>query len=88
MTGRPWQALRTPLMTLLRLNGSPTPERLMTVRLVVSTVVKRRPHSGHCRRRRMAEPSSAMRLSTTRESGLRQNGQYTSVPPLPQAWTP
>jgi hypothetical protein len=38
--------------------------------------VNLRPHSGHWRRRRMAEPSSAMRLSTTRESGLRQNGQY------------
>src|SRR6476469_993498 len=67
-------------MTLLRLNGSPTPERLMTERLVVSTVVNRRPHSGHWRRRRMAEPSSAIRLSTTRESGLRQNGQYMAFP--------
>ncbi|BAS08503.1 hypothetical protein AHiyo4_19250 [Arthrobacter sp. Hiyo4] len=81
LTGRPWHALRTPLMTLLRLKGSPTPERLITERLVVSTVVNLRPHSGHCRRRRMAEPSSAMRLSTTRESGLRQNGQYMVSPP-------
>src|SRR3954447_20885613 len=75
-TGRPWQALRTPLTILLRLNGSPAPERLITVRLVVSSVVKRRPHSEHWRRRRIAEPSSVTRLSTTRESGLRQNGQY------------
>ena len=30
----------------------------------------------------MAEPSSAIRLSTTRESGLRQNGQYTFGSPL------
>ncbi|GAA2864630.1 hypothetical protein GCM10010523_26170 [Paenarthrobacter ilicis] len=77
VTGRPWQAFRTPLMTFIRLKGSPTPERLMTDRLVVSTVVKRRPHSGHCLRLRMDVPSSAMRLSTTRESGFRQNGQYT-----------
>jgi hypothetical protein len=63
-------------MTFERLKGSPTPDLLMTVRLVVSMVVKRRPNFGHCRRRRIAEPSSWRRLSTTRESGLRQNGQY------------
>jgi hypothetical protein len=40
----------------------------MTVRLAVSTVVKRRPHSGHCRRRRIDVPSSAALESTTRES--------------------
>ena len=54
VTGRPWQALRTPTRTLARLNGSVAPERLTTVRLAVSTVVNRRPHSGHWRRRRIA----------------------------------
>ena len=68
VTGRPWQALRTPATTLSRLNGSAAPERLTTVRLAVSTVVNRRPHSGHWRRRRMAVPSSVARESTTRES--------------------
>src|SRR6185503_14403186 len=50
-------------------------ERLVTARLAVSTVVKRRPHSGHCRRRRIEAPSSVARLSTTRLSVWRQNGQ-------------
>ena len=59
-----------------RLNGSVTPERLTTVRLAVSTVLKRRPHSGQTRRRRMATPSSVLRESTTRESAERQNGQF------------
>ena len=68
LTGRPWQALRTPARTFARLNGSVAPERLTTVRLAVSTVVNRRPHSGHCRRRRIAVPSSVARESTTRES--------------------
>ena len=45
-----------------------TPERLMTEMVVVSNVVKRRPHSEHWRRRRIAVPSSVVRLSTTRES--------------------
>ena len=75
VTGRPWQALRTPASTLSRLNGSVAPERLVTVRLAVSTVVNRRPHSGHCRRRRIEVPSSVARLSTTRLSACRQNGQ-------------
>ena len=47
VTGRPWQALRTPDMTFSRLNGSMTPERLMTFRLAVSIVENRPPHSGH-----------------------------------------
>src|SRR5205807_1179390 len=51
-----------------------------TARAVVSTVVKRRPHSGQERRRRIAAPSSASRESTTRESGCRQNGQCTLAP--------
>ena len=78
-TGRPWQALRTPDTILLRLKGSVTPERLTTVRLAVSTVLKRRPHCGQTRRRRMATPSSVLRESTTRESPDRQNGQFTPV---------
>src|SRR4051812_3517408 len=75
-TGRPWQALRTPETIFGRLNGSVTPDRLTTVRLAVSTVLKRRPHCGQTRRRRMAQPSSVLRESTTRESAERQNGQY------------
>jgi len=43
----------------------------------VSTVVNRRPHEGHCRRRRIEVPSSVARESTTRESSCRQNGQCT-----------
>ncbi len=81
-TGRPWHALRTPDTILDRLNGSDTPDRLTTVRLAVSTVLNRRPHCGHCRRRRIAVPSSALRESTTRESAFRQNGQFTVLAPL------
>src|SRR5580698_8911643 len=65
-------------MTLVRLNGSQAPERLTTLKLAVSNVVKRRPHSGQERRRRIAAPSSVSRESTTRESGKRQNGQCTA----------
>src|SRR4051794_10100372 len=85
-TGRPWQALRTPETIFDRLNGSVTPDRLTTVRLAVSTVLKRRPHCGHTRRRRMAVPSSVLRESTTRESAERQNGQFTTFD-LRQLWT-
>src|SRR5699024_10605806 len=74
-TGRPWQALRTPLITLARLNGSATPERLITLIEVVSNVVNRLSHDRHSRRRRIAEPSSSERESTTRDSSCRQNGQ-------------
>ncbi len=81
--GRPWQALRTPETIFGRLNGSVTPDRLTTVRLAVSTVLKRRPHCGQTRRRRMAQPSSVLRESTTRESAERQNGQFIDLrPPL------
>ena len=38
VTGRPWQALRTPDTIFSRLNGSTTPLRLMTLRLAVSVV--------------------------------------------------
>src|SRR5690625_502570 len=74
-TGRPWHALRTPLTTLARSNGSATPERLMTLSDVVSIVVKRLSHDRHSRRRRIAEPSSRDLESTTRDSSCRQNGQ-------------
>jgi hypothetical protein len=70
--------LRTPLTTLARLNGSVTPQRLTTDRLISSTVVNRRPHSEQDRRRRMASPSAVSRLSTTRLSECRQNGQRTA----------
>src|SRR3954470_13106791 len=83
-TGRPEQALRTPSITFARLNGSVVPERLRTASAVVSTVVKRRPHSGQARRRRIAAPSSCSRESTTRESGCRQNGQCTVRPLSPE----
>src|SRR3954454_12391275 len=83
-TGRPWQALRTPLMILVRLNGSVTPLRLTTARTASSTVVNRLPYSGHERRRRISWPSSASRESTTRESACRQYGQRTAkLPPEP-----
>src|SRR5699024_3892182 len=75
LTGRPWQALRTPEITLARLNGSLTPERLSTEREAVSEVEKRREQFGHWRRRRIVAPSSDVRESTTRESEWRQNGQ-------------
>merc|ERR1711969_298652 len=75
VTGLPWHAFRTPLMTFSRLKGSITPDRLMTLRLAVSIVENRPPHCGHCLRRRMLRPSSLVRESMTRESGLRQNGQ-------------
>ena len=45
VTGRPWHAFRTPLITLERSNGSATPERLTTVRAVVSMVVNRLPQA-------------------------------------------
>jgi len=38
-------------------------------------VVKRRPHSGQARRRRIAVPSSVVRESMTLLSVCRQNGQ-------------
>jgi hypothetical protein len=52
----------------------------MTLRLAVSMVEKRRPHSGHCLRRRIESPSSEVRESTTRESGWRQKGQNIVAP--------
>src|SRR5690606_2171139 len=62
------------------------------MRSTVSCVVNRRPHSGQVRLRLIAAPSSVERLSMTRVSGWRQNGQCTLTPPRfqgsPQAWNP
>jgi hypothetical protein len=49
--------------------------------MTVSWVVNLRPHSEQDRRRRIAAPSSAVRLSITRLSGWRQYGQYMRSPP-------
>jgi hypothetical protein len=49
------------------------------VRITVSCVVNLRPHSGQDLRRRIAAPSSAVRLSITRLSGCLQYGQYKAV---------
>jgi len=68
-------------MILSLVNGSVTPLRLATIKMTDSCVVNRRPHSGQDLRRRIAVPSSATRLSMTRLSGWRQNGQYTRSPP-------
>src|SRR5690625_4449417 len=62
-------------MTLARLKGSATPERFITLSEVVSIVVKRLSQDRHSRRRRIAEPSSSDRESTTRDSSCRQKGQ-------------
>ena len=51
--------------TLARLKGSAAPDRFVTDRLALSSVVKRREHSGHWRRRRMALPSSAVGADAT-----------------------
>jgi hypothetical protein len=72
LTGLPWHALRTPRVILSRVKGSVTPLRLPTIKITVSWVVKRRPHAGHDRRRRIAAPSSAVRLSMTLLSGCLQ----------------
>ena len=72
LTGRPLQALRTPLITFSRENGSTTPERFSTTSCICSRVVKRRAQALHSRRRRIEDPSSATRESSTRESGCRQ----------------
>ena len=68
-------------MILSRLNGSVTPLRFATVRMTVSCVVNRRPQAGQERRRRIAAPSSLVRLSMTLLSGCLQYGQYTRSPP-------
>jgi hypothetical protein len=45
---------------------------LPTIRITVSWVVNRRPHSGHDLRRLIAAPSSAVRLSMTLLSAFLQ----------------
>ena len=70
LTGRPWHAFRTPATTLLREKGSITPERLTTWKDEVSSVVNRFLQDVHSLRLRIEAPSSAIRVSTTRESGL------------------
>jgi hypothetical protein len=82
LTGRPWQARRTPAMTLSREKGSVTPLRLLTMSSTVSCVVNLRPHAGQVRLRRIAAPSSVERLSMTLVSGWRQNGQCIADSPF------
>ena len=65
-----------------RSNGSRRFSDLITVSSrswARSKVVKRAPQSSHCRRRRIAEPSSAGRLSFTWLSSWPQNGQRMSA---------
>ncbi|GAA4820512.1 hypothetical protein GCM10023220_61930 [Streptomyces ziwulingensis] len=71
-------------MILVRLNGSVTPDRLITMSEQVSTVVNRREQSGHWRRLRIDVPSSVVRLSTTRLSGCLQKGQCMYSEPSSQ----
>ncbi len=81
-TSRPWQARRTPVITLSRLNGSESPFRLITVKIAFSTVVKRPVQEVHSRRRRMDAPESMIRESITREESLWQKGQCTGSWPI------
>jgi hypothetical protein len=67
------------LTILSRVNGSVAPLRLPTIRITVSWVVNLRPHEGQARRRLIAVPSSAARLSITRLSGFLQYGQNTPL---------
>src|SRR5687768_12107840 len=70
--------------SLARSNGSRLPSFLTTVRSrswTRSKVVKRAPQPSHCRRRRIAAPSSDGRLSLTWLSSCAQNGQRISLCP-------
>ena len=58
-------------------------KRFSTVEQMQLVVVNRLPHSLQERRRRIAPPSSATRLSRTRVSVLRQYGQCMSAAPFP-----
>src|SRR3954471_2510694 len=87
-TGLPWQARRTPLTTLSRLNCSVTPDRLTTASTIVSDVVNRRPQDAHERRLRIAWPSSTSRESTTRESACQRNGHLIRRSPSPPRQPP
>ena len=78
--GRPLAARRIPTATFSRSNGSRSPDRLTTTSGVSSTrskVVNRRPQSMQARRRRIDEPSSAWRESTTLSSKEPQPGHRT-----------
>jgi hypothetical protein len=75
------QAIATDHSNLLRSNGSRSPFFFTTVRsrsCTRSKVVKRAPHASHCRRRRIAAPSSDGRLSFTWLSSWAQKGQRIS----------
>src|SRR4029079_18288307 len=81
-TGRFLMAFRMPLSSLARSNGSLEPSRLTTTRPTSSTRsndVYRRPQDRHSRRRRIAEPPSADRESTTRSSSASHQGHRMVV---------
>src|SRR6185369_5237716 len=81
-TGRFLMAFRMPLSSLARSNGSLEPSRLTTTRPTSSTRsndVYRRPQDRHSRRRRIAEPPSADRESTTRSSSASHQGHRMIV---------
>ena len=80
-TGRFLHAARAPAITLRRSKGSRWPDRLTTQSTAWfrrSTVVNRRLHETHSRRRRMASPCSTSRESTTRSSVAPHHGQRTT----------
>ena len=81
-TGRPWQALLTPLITFAREKGSTTPERLQMLTWVDSEVLNLFPQAAHSLRRRTAHPSSDGRESTTRDNESWQNGHLMTPPPF------
>ena len=77
------QAMAIERASLSRSNGSRLPSFLTTVRSrswTRSKVVKRAPQPSHCRRRRIAAPSSVGRLSFTWLSSWAQNGQRIVSP--------
>jgi hypothetical protein len=67
--------LATPAIALSRTNGSVAPDRLTTMSCICSIVVNRFSQAEQVRRRRIAPPSSATRLSSTLVSVCLQNGQ-------------
>src|SRR3989338_7621295 len=76
--GRFVQASQMPRSSLLRLNGSRVPSRLMTIREISSCrskVVKRCSHFSHTLRRRIARLSFVVRESITAVSAHLQRGQ-------------
>src|SRR5690606_15479973 len=82
LIGRFVNATRIFWRSLSWLNGSRRPSFLTTVSVTDSTrsyVVKRRWQDTHSRRRRIESPPLSSRLSMTRESRVRQNGQRTTI---------